>query len=432
MPDQLRDDMREARRVSGMGWAEFARMSGFGVPYLRNVENGNRRVTEPVATAYDQILKTGGKFAAALADAAPADIPWNQAGATLAVLTSLMEGRRVDRRGFLAAGVALSASTNNWATAISCTLLEPRARAVDGSSLIAGLEGRLDHLRHVDDALGSGEVYMAARSDLALAVAAIKSRRYQGDNLSRMYAIAAEAARQVGWSAFDQGRFGVAQSYFDASLRASAECGDAVAGAYTLSFAAIQCYSSPGLANRAVSFVDTARSQVRGRSTPRMEAMLAARAARAWSKDGAKEETKRELHLARAALDKGRREGDPNFLYWVDYGEVEMIAGSSALDLGDPAEALRCFEAGMQAYPGDEQYPRSHAIYLSRAAEAHLALHDLDAAVATGRHAAACLGSVDSARSASQLRGLREKLAPHRAYAGVRDFLDAGQVQKLA
>ncbi|MFJ8471108.1 tol-pal system YbgF family protein [Kitasatospora sp. NPDC094011] len=245
-------------------------------------------------------------------------------------------------------------------------------------------------------------------------------------------AITTEATRQVGWAAFDQGRVGLAQSYFDASLRASAECGDVIAGAYTLSFAAIQCYSSPGLAGRAVSFVDTARTQVRGRSTPRMEAMLAARAARAWSKGGAKEETKYQLHLARAALDKGRHEDDPGFLYWVDYGEIEMIAGSSALELGDPAEALRRFEAGMQAYPGDEQYPRSHAIYLARAAEAHLALHDLDAAVATGRHAAACLGAVDSARSASQLRVLRGKLAPHTAHAGVRDFLEAGKSQKFA
>ncbi|MFJ9695746.1 helix-turn-helix domain-containing protein [Kitasatospora sp. NPDC101183] len=432
MSDQLRHDMRQARRASGMGWAEFARACGFGVAYLRNVENGNRRVTESVAVAYDRVLEADGTFAAALADAAPVDVSWNQAGATLAVLTSLMEGRRVDRRGFLAAGVALSASTGNWAAAIGRNLQEPRAVEVDSSSLLAGLEGRLNLLRHVDDELGSGEVFTAARSDLALVVAAIKSRRYKDDLLARLYAIATEAARQVGWAAFDQGRVGLAQSYFDASLRASATCGDVVAGAYTLSFAAIQCYSSPGLANRAVSFVDTARAQTRGRSTPRMEAMLAARAARAWSKDGAKEETKHQLHLARSALDKGRREDDPGFLYWVDYGEIEMIAGSSALELGDPAEALRRFEAGMQAYPGDEQYPRSHAIYLARAAEAHLALHDLDAAVAKGRHAAACLGSVDSARSASQLRGLRKKLAPHAGHAGVRDFLEAGQAQEFA
>lgn len=66
MSDQLRDDMREARRASGMVWAKFAREVGFGEAYLRNVENGNRSVTVAVAAAYDRVLKTGGAFAAAL------------------------------------------------------------------------------------------------------------------------------------------------------------------------------------------------------------------------------------------------------------------------------------------------------------------------------------------------------------------------------
>ncbi|WP_062204384.1 hypothetical protein [Streptomyces sp. NBRC 109706] len=155
-----------------------------------------------------------------------------------------------------------------------------------------------------------------------------------------------------------------------------------------------------------------------------MHAMLAARTARALSKTGAKKECAHHLHIARAALDKGPHDDDPKSLYWVDYGEVEMIAGSSALQLGDPAEALRRFEAGVKAsYPGEEEYPRSHAIYLARAAEAHLAMHDLDAAVATTHRAARCLGSVESARSTSELNGLREKLVPHTAHPAVREFL---------
>jgi len=113
-------------------------------------------------------------------------------------------------------------------------------------------------------------------------------------------------------------------------------------------------------------------------------------------------------------------------LYWVTFGEVEMIAASSALDLGDPAQAVRCFDAAIAAdYRGDDQYPRSHAIYLARAAEAHLALRDLDAALDRAAHAVRCLGGVDSARSASAITGLRAKLKPHAASPRVRDFLEA-------
>lgn len=430
MSDQLRHDMREARRASGMVWAKFAREAGFGEAYLRNVENGNRSVTADVAAAYDRVLQTGGAFTGTRATTTSVimkNVPWTQDG-TLTVLTELVDGSGVDRRGFLTAGLALSTSATNWSKALEPIRPARTPTALpNGPALLAHMDDRLDHLRHLDDELGSGEVYKLARTELSLTVKLIKTRRYTGATLDHLHSMAAETARQVAWSAFDQDRFGIAQRFFDASLRASAEAGDPISGAYTLSFAAIQCYSTPHQASRAVSLLDTARTQVKRKGTPRMEAMLAARTARALSKTGTKKEAARQLHLARVALDKGRCDDDPKTLYWVDYGEIEMIAGSSALELGDPAEAVRRFEAALSAsYPGDEEFPRSHAIYLARASEAHLAMHDLDGAVAKARHAAACLGLVDSARSASELKGLCEKLAPHTSYAAVRDFLQSG------
>jgi tetratricopeptide (TPR) repeat protein len=345
-------------------------------------------------------------------------------------MAELLNGSRVDRRGLITAGLALAASAKSWSAALAnADSAPPPVTSISPGDprLLGHMDERLTHLRRLDDELGSGQVHELARTELSLAVTLIKSRRYPEPLLERLHGLAAEAARQAAWSAFDQHRFGPAQRYFDASLRASVEARDPVAGAYSLSFAAIQCYSTPGQAGQAVSLLDAARTQIKGRSTPRMDAMLAARSARALSKTGARKEVAHQLHLARRALDKGPREDDPQVLYWVDNGAIEMIAGSSALELGDPAEALRRFEAALEAsYPGDEEYPRSHAIYLARAAEAHLAMHDLEAAVTKARHAAACLGSVDSARSSSELDGLRVSLAAHAAHPAVRDFLEIG------
>jgi hypothetical protein len=413
-----------------MVWARFAREAGFGEAYLRNVENGNRSVTAGVAAAYDRVLHTGGAFVATLHETGLAigkDVPWDQPG-NLTVLADLLEGSSVDRRGFLSAGAALSVSARNWSKALE-PIRSTRAPAPlpDGPALVAHVNDRLDHLRHLDDELGSGEVYQLARSELSLIVKLIRSRRYDGPTVDHLHAMASEAARQVAWSAFDQGRPGIAQRFFDGSLRASAEAGDPISGAYALSFAAIQCYSTPGQAGRAISLLETAQEQVKRKATPRMHAMLAARTARALSKIGAKKECAHQLDIARAALDKGRHDDDPKTLYWVDFGEVEMIAGSAALQLGESAEAVRRFDTAMKAsYPSEEEYPRSHAIYASRAAEAHLAMHDLDAAVVNARHAARCLGLVDSARSTSELKGLREKLAAHTSHVAVREFLQVG------
>ncbi|GAA1899487.1 hypothetical protein GCM10009716_06640 [Streptomyces sodiiphilus] len=429
MPDRLRDDMREARRSSRMVWASFAREAGFGEAYLRNVENGNRSVTEQVAAAYDRVLDTGGRFVSALASPSRCTpgATWNPSE-TMAALTELVKGSSVDRRGFLSAGAALSVSAGSWASALAGDGEHERVRdQPDGRTLVAHIDDRLAHLRRLDDELGSGEVYQLARGELSLIVRLITSGNYDTSTRTHLHSMASEAARQVAWAAFDQGRPGIAQRFFDGALRASAEGNDRISGAYALSFAAIQCYSTPGQAGQAVSLLETACDQVKRNATPRMRAMLAARTARALSVTGDRKECARQLLVARQALDHGPHEDDPKTLYWVDHGEIEMIAGSAALRLGDPAEALRRFEAGLAAsYRGDEEYPRSHAIYLARAAEAHLAMHDLDASVETARHAARCLGVVDSARSATELSGLREKLAVHTAHSGVREFLQDG------
>ncbi|MBQ1082440.1 helix-turn-helix transcriptional regulator [Nocardiopsis sp. B62] len=425
MSDRLRDEMRQERRASGLVWARFAREAGFSATYLRNIENGNRALTPEVARAYDGVLSTGGRFTRALHDPTPGTcgLVWERPE-SMAVLTGLLKGGHVDRREPLTVAQALSVSANSWARALESVPREP-LDVPGGPGLLAHIGDRLDHLRHLDDKLGSGDVLHLARGELALIIKLIRSGRYNGATVTRLYAMASEASRQVGWAAFDQGKPGLAGRYFDGALRASAEANDPVGGAYAASFAAIQCYST-GPGDRAVNLLEVAHTQVRGRATPRMHAMLAARTARALSTTGAKRECARQIHLARTALDQGRREDDPEVLYWVDHGEIEMIAGSAALSLGDPAEALRRFEAAMAAaYPGDTEFPRSHAIYLVRAAEAHLALGDLDAAVATARHAARCLSSVDSVRSASELRGLREKLRAHTAYTAVRELLQS-------
>lgn len=175
----------------------------------------------------------------------------------------------------------------------------------------------------------------------------------------------------------------------------------------------------------AVALVEAAQVQTKNKATPRFHAMLAARLARSHSKVGDRRACARALHQARDLLAAGPHDDDPSNLYWVDFGEVEMIAGSSALQLGDPREAVRRFDAAIDAnYAGDDQYPRTHAIYLARAAEAHLALRDLDQAVAVAEHAIRCLGGVDSARSTATLDDVRDKLAAHRDVPIVRNFLD--------
>lgn len=423
MPDSQRRDLREARRGSGLSFREFAARAGFSESHLRSVENGHRAATADVEAAYTRVLEL----------ATP--LPWTKPGALAAITGAASGGSSVNRRAFLAAsGTALTALAAQWRSALdtpAAGLLPMTGSRQVKPGLVTHIGQRLAHLRHLDDELGSGDLARLAQAELALIARLLRDGSYTSATASRLYSLAAEAGRQAAWASFDQHDHAAASRLFETSLRASAAADDPFTGAYALSFLAVQCYST-GEAQQAVSLLETAGRSVTAMGSPRMTAMLAARTARAYSKLGRRKSCARLLCEARAALDRGTRPGDPDALYWVTYGEIEMIAGSSALDLGDPGEAIRRFDAAIAAdYRGDDQYPRSHAIYLARAAQAHLARHDLDAALAQARHAVRCLGGVDSARSSSSVKDLRARLAPHVASPAVRDFLEATRLRPL-
>jgi transcriptional regulator with XRE-family HTH domain/tetratricopeptide (TPR) repeat protein len=414
--------LREARKQSGMSFSKFARLTGYSESHLRSVENGHRAITLSVARAYDTVLKTGSRFQAFVADA---PLTWDPAG-TLSAVSRVLSRSDLDRRAFvIASGAALAGIAGSWKLALD----HPSPLHGDGTrqvsdDLITNIEQRLGLLRHLDDELGSSQLARLARGELDLIARMLRDGSYTDTAGRRLYSLAAEAGRQAAWDYFDQGEHGTAQAYFETALRASATAGDQIAGAYALSFLAVQCYSTRQ-PQTAVSLLETAQGTVGRSATPRMTAMLAARSARALSKAGDRRACARKLLQAHSALDNGPHPDDPETLYWVTRGEVEMIAGSSALDLGDPAEAIRRFDAAIKAdYRGDDQYPRSHAIYMARAAEAHLVLHDLDAAVIKAAHAVRCMRGVGSARSASTLASLRKKLAGHAASSAVRTFLE--------
>ncbi|MEV0589406.1 hypothetical protein [Nonomuraea sp. NPDC050310] len=345
---------------------------------------------------------------------------------TVEMLSDLAAGGPVDRRQFLImTSAALGSSVTGWQDAVEAMAVpSSNGRRQITSGMVDHLEQRLDHLRHLDDAVGSSQLRELAVAEFGFIVGLVKEARFDEATGRRLYSAAAEAARCCAWVHLDDGFHAQAERYFDVSLRASATAGDPLTGAYALSFRAIQQYTA-GDPRDAVALVEAARVQTKGQATPRFRAMLAARAARSHSKAGDRRACARALEEARAYLGAGVRDDDPAYLYWVDLGEVEMIAGSSALELGDPREAIRRFGAAIEAnYAGDDQYPRTHAIYLSRLADAHLTLRDLDQAVAAAEHAVRCLGGVESARSTATLAELREKLNVHRRVACVREFLD--------
>ncbi|PZG47471.1 transcriptional regulator [Spongiactinospora gelatinilytica] len=348
--------------------------------------------------------------------------PWTPAG-TVKVLAQI--GGCVDRRHFMVTGGgALAAVTAQWAAATPACGIASSGQA--SRETITLLHARLDALRRLDDQVGAADIYDAAAAELRFIVRLLTNTSHGERVGGALYGCAAEAARLAGWCAYDTGRHPTAEALFQAALRAAGSAGDDDSGAIVLAFWANLRYAAASDAPGALDLLGGALHPRMRISSPRVHALLHARRARAYSVLGEPTAAYRAIDDAFTAYDEAPAACDdlPQ-MYWITAGELHQAAGSAALTLGEPRRALEHFDAAVGA---DEPYDpaseaRGAAIYLARRAEAHLAMGDLDAAVAAAHDVVRLMGGVDSARSTSTLEDLRRRLRAHRGVPVVADFL---------
>jgi hypothetical protein len=208
-------------------------------------------------------------------------VPWSVEG-TRQALIETSAGGPMDRRGFvIVTGTTLVEAATIWSSLTGPT--PARAYPRIGTDAITGLQARLSHLSHLDDVLGSGKLRDLAAAELRLLTGLLTDTTHTADTQQRLYSLAAQASRLCGWLCYDSGLHAAAQRYYLTALRASATAGDALIGANTLAFQAIQTYTV-GNPRDAVDLTHIARASVQGCSTPKTMAILHAREARALSK----------------------------------------------------------------------------------------------------------------------------------------------------
>lgn len=348
--------------------------------------------------------------------------PWTPAGA-LAALDHLGEPNTMDRRAALFTGGALTAAAlANWASASPATaaLSLKRPRVTDRSTVL--IEGRLAALRQLDDEIGSTETYALARAERASITTVLRTRSYSETVGRQLFAAAVEASRICGWCAFDSGEMALAEHHYMGAARAAASAQDPVATANLFAFWSMARYSE-GDTSGALACTEEALKNARRTDSPRMLAMVHARAARAHAKAGEAGASRRAEQAAFEAFEEaGPAEGEPACVYWINRAELHAWAASNASDLNDPSRALAHYAA--IAAIQEDGYPRSRALRLSREADAYLALRDVDAAVHAAGQAVEAMNGVTSQRGSSILHGMRSRFLAHRQVPVVRDFLE--------
>lgn len=409
---------RRVRESASLRQEDLAAMTGLSQGYLSMLEAGSRRLIN-IDKVLDFLVGLGvpadlislprraargtepsqvfvpvpGEESAE--DLLDPSLPWT-GSRMVAALHNAALGKPMDRRRFLAlSGTALTAHIHHWGIAY----LEPLRRAESGgqvtNELITHLRGTADQLRHMDASGGSGRLADLARAHLSMIEGMLRHGSYDEPTGRRLVAIAADTATQLGWFHFDAGRHAAAQQALLGALRAAQASGDPRLGAGALSYLAIQSYSN-GDPRDAVGAMQAAREKVKAVNSPLLKAMLLTRQARGHAKLGEREACLRALGTAAELAAAGPSEEDPDWLYWINEGEIAGQAGSCQLDLDDPRQAAVNFEqAHAVLNPGER---RTRALFEARAASAYLRSGEREAGYAAVENVLELAAGVQSPR----------------------------------
>lgn len=235
-------------------------------------------------------------------------------------------------------------------------------------------------------------------------------------------AVVAEQAQLAGWAAFDAGMQSEAGQHYRTSLTAAREAGDAALAGNAFAFLAYQKVSTtePDIATSRTS-CETAGQD----ASPRVRALLLERLAWTYAVAGRARDTDHALACAQEALHGGGDRPEPDWVFWVDDAELQIMAGRCWTELRRPLRAVPVLEDVLARY--EDTHARDKALYLTWLATAYIDAGEPEHAAAVGGRAFDLAVGVGSVRPAARMATVLERLRPYATVPSVADLL--GRVQ---
>ncbi|MGH4013899.1 MAG: transcriptional regulator [Pseudonocardiaceae bacterium] len=264
-----------------------------------------------------------------------------------------------------------------------------------GAALADELEKRVVELRHLDDVIGGGDLFPVVSRELSEVHELVQSARYTESVGRRLLTVAGELAQLVGWVASDAGRYAEAQRVYLDGVSTAQSAGDRALSAQLLSSLSYQM-ANVGKPQDAVLL---ARSAAKGAddASPVVRALLWERVAWASARSRDHARTRRALDAVDNAYEARSPEvAEPEWVYWLDRREIDVMAGRCLIELGNPIAAEPLLANAIGSY--DTEHAREVALYLSWLAEAYVRAGVLDAARDTLDQAHMMAQGVNSAR----------------------------------
>lgn len=264
-----------------------------------------------------------------------------------------------------------------------------------GPSLAEELEQRVIELRYLDDSIGGRDLFPLVDKELTETSQVVREASYDEQTGRRLLTAVGELAQLAGWTASDAGQYADAQRIYLDGVSAASTAGQRVLAGQLLSSLSYQVANVGKPADAAL----LARTAVAGAvdATPVVQALLLERVAWASARAHDRSNTCRAL----AAVDdayESRSPGieEPEWVYWLNRSEVDVMAGRCFVELGDARSAEPLLSRAIDSYP--PEHAREVALYRTWLAQAYARSGDLDAAQATIRRARRSASRAGSSR----------------------------------
>lgn len=289
-------------------------------------------------------------------------------------------------------------------------------------ALIAAAEHRVIQLRRADDFVTGPASRELVQRELEATSALLRDASMTEEQARRLLTSIGELAQLGAWVAADSGLLDVAGRYVRGGVVAARAACNAPLAANIISTYSYQV-ANTGNPNDAVVLARTAYQGGQRDATPVTRALLLERVAWASARSGDLRSCEHALGSVEESFSSGPRDNDPDWVYWLNREEVDVMAGRCYTELGKPAKAEPLLRNAIGQY--NQALVRENALYLSWLAEDYVQLGDIDQAANLAMRIAALAEHTDSTRADTRLRHVAKRLSPYRSTPAVADFFDA-------
>ncbi|USX51232.1 helix-turn-helix transcriptional regulator [Lentzea sp. HUAS12] len=318
---------------------------------------------------------------------------------------------QVDRREFIgAAAGAMLGMTTTFGPALS-----RRAGESDWQYLL----DRTARLRRLDNYLGGRDTYSLYASELEATKEYVKSVSCAPKMRTALVGVISEQAQMTGWAAFDAGMQAEATRHYRDSLKAAKEAKDGVLVGNALAFLAYQEISTSG---PNINLAEASFEAAEKDATPRVRALLLERKAWTYAVAGDYQATERALEDAKIAVRVRSDRPEPDWVFWVDDNEIEIMAGRCWAELRRPLRAVETLDSALARF--DDTQARDKALYMTSLAHALIDGKEIERAALVTQESARLAQGVGSVRPLERINGVVDRLQEFKASAGVARVLE--------